>query len=304
MKKLLFCLLLSSFCSVAYSQSFTDYLAKGDKLYQEKDYFASAKAYDKTIELKPDISGVVYYNAACSWALAGEAEKALDRLEDAVNQGWTDVAWAKKDPDFNSIRKLDRWNTVMKKMQDKADIVEASLNKPLMEELRDIREKDQRYRMMMDSVNKAFGWESPQMQELWYKQNLLDSLNTERVLAIIEEHGYPGKTLVGGRLASTAFLVIQHADLDIQEKYLPMLKEAADKGELSKSSLALLIDRVEMRNGRPQIYGSQVQRNEETGAYEPAPIANPEQVDERRAEMGLGPLADYLSRWDIEWKGK
>jgi hypothetical protein len=37
------------------------------------------------------------------------------------------------------------------------------------------------------------------------------------------------------------------------------------KGESSGGHLALLEDRIQMRNGKPQIYGSQITRDEETG---------------------------------------
>ncbi len=49
---------------------------------------------------------------------------------------------------------------------------------------------------------------------------------------VIEEYGYPGKSLVGPSNMGTAFLVIQHSNQEVQEKYLPLLKQAADDGEL------------------------------------------------------------------------
>ena len=43
-------------------------------------------------------------------------------------------------------------------------------------------------------------------------------------LEIIDEVGYPGKSMVGDQ-SGTAFLVIQHADLEVQEKYLDIITE-------------------------------------------------------------------------------
>ncbi|HYG50869.1 MAG TPA: AraC family transcriptional regulator [Flavobacteriales bacterium] len=37
------------------------------------------------------------------------------------------------------------------------------------------------------------------------------------------------------------------------------------------------------------------------GKYFIEPISDPEHVDEKRKEIGLGPLADYLKQWDIVW---
>jgi hypothetical protein len=70
---------------------------------------------------------------------------------------------------------------------------------------------------------------------------------------------------------------------------------------LDKSSLALLIDRVRMGNDEPQLYGSQLRMNQETGQWELYDLADPAEVDMRRAEMGLEPLADYLARFGLEY---
>src|SRR5437867_2087656 len=102
------------------------------------------------------------------------------------------------------------------------------------------------------------------MKDLWAAQNYADSLNLIRIKEIIKQYGYSGESLVGnqsstawlviqhadlslvGNQSSTAWLVIQHADLEAQEQYLPILQDAANKGELPKSSFALLVDRVRM----------------------------------------------------------
>ena len=45
------------------------------------------------------------------------------------------------------------------------------------------------------------------------------------------------------------FLVIQHAPKEIMVKYLPLLREAAAKGEASNNHLAMMEDRVRMNQG-------------------------------------------------------
>lgn len=302
MKKWCFLLLLCGIATAAAGQTYVDWLTKADQYYKEKAYAKAGAAYDSTILIHPEIHNVVYYNGACSWALAGESDKAIGLLDKAIEHGWIDLNWTLKDSDFNSLHDLPQWETTIAKLRKKLEAYEASLDKEVMAELAEIDVKDQYYRQMMDSVRQEFGPRSAEMRELWVLQNEADSLNLVRVKAIIKEHGYPGKTMAGNRYGSTAFMVIQHSDLATQEEYLPLLTEAAEKGELSKSSLALLIDRIRVRNDQPQIYGSQVRQNPETEKFEPFPIENPEEVDKRRAEMGLGPLADYLSRWGIEWE--
>ncbi|MEZ5038583.1 MAG: DUF6624 domain-containing protein [Saprospiraceae bacterium] len=69
--------------------------------------------------------------------------------------------------------------------------------------------------------------------------------------------GWLGADVIGNQGNSTLFLVIQHADIETQEKYLPMMRDAVSKGNARASSLALLEDRVALRKGEKQIFSTQ-----------------------------------------------
>ena len=73
------------------------------------------------------------------------------------------------------------------------------------------------------------------------------------------------------------------------------------KGNARASSLALLEDRIAIGKGEKQIYGSQVGRDQETGEYFVLPLIDPENVDQRRAEVGLGTIQYYISNWGMTW---
>lgn len=79
------------------------------------------------------------------------------------------------------------------------------------------------------------------------------------------------------------------------------MREAVKNKKASGSSLALLEDRVALGEGKRQIFGSQIGRDTETGKYFVLPLEDPDNVDKKRAEVGLGLLADYVKRWQIEW---
>jgi len=79
------------------------------------------------------------------------------------------------------------------------------------------------------------------------------------------------------------------------------MREAVKNGKAQGSSLALLEDRVALGQGKRQIYGSQIGRDPETQIYFISPLEDPDNVDKRRAEVGLQSLADYASRWQITW---
>ena len=98
------------------------------------------------------------------------------------------------------------------------------------------------------------------------------------------------------------FLVIQHANLDIQLEYLPIIEHAVRNGNLRLRDYAIFKDRFELRQGRCQIYRSQLEWNDATGGYEVLPILNPEEVDDRRKEVGLEPMQEMLSSFGVDWE--
>lgn len=107
-------------------------------------------------------------------------------------------------------------------------------------------------------------------------------------LPILDQYG-----LVFGEENEVIWLIVQHGSLEMQKHYLPKFIEAAKQGRLVRECVAVMQDRVACREGRPQVYGSQG-NCDERGVFVPAEIEDPEHVDQRRAEMGMGPLADYI----------
>lgn len=177
---------------------------------------------------------------------------------------------------------------------------EKNLNKALTQRLDTILLDDQFYRCKSDSIALKFGYESKEMQEHYQKMYEKDSINTLKVSEIIDKYGWLDSDIVGKKGNQTLFLVIQHSDIRTQEKYLPIMTEVARNGKISKSELALLVDRVEMQNKRPQIYGSQIQRV--NGKFVIYQILDEVNVNKRRADVGLEPLEEYVKNWGIEYK--
>lgn len=171
----------------------------------------------------------------------------------------------------------------------------------LTEELRIIGENDQKDRAQIEYIQNKYGSESAEMKALWKSMRQNDSVNIIKVGAILDRYGWLGANEIGADANSTLFLVVQHADLPIQEKYLPMMRKAVKDKKAKGSSLALLEDRVALRQGKRQIYGSQVAWNMKTNSHYVMPLEDPDHVDKRRAEVGLPPLAEYVAHWDMKW---
>lgn len=122
-----------------------------------------------------------------------------------------------------------------------------------------------------------------------------DQARTDRLREIVEEHGWPGSDLVGDDGASAAWVIAQHSDLDpgFQQEALELMRPAVEAGLADPTELAYLEDRVGLSSGGEQVYGTQIACVD--GVPQPAPLADPETVDERRAEVGLEPMDDYLA---------
>lgn len=128
-----------------------------------------------------------------------------------------------------------------------------------------------------------------------------DKANLVRVKAILGKYGWLGPQKVGFNGSQALFLVIQHADLATQEQYLPMIRTAEKNGEILSSNLAILEDRINMRQGKKQIYGSQTFSDKKSGKSYIYPIENPDHVDAKRKSMGLIPMKEYAAIFHMEW---
>jgi hypothetical protein len=164
-----------------------------------------------------------------------------------------------------------------------------------------IDQDDQDGRNHIDDIRTQYGFDSHEYKQLWASINLKDSINLIKVEAIIQKYGWLGQNKIGSQGNTTIFMVIQHSNLKTQEKYLPLLREAVKNGNAKANHLALMEDRVALRQGRKQIYGSQVSINYKTNEVYVLPIEDPDNVDKRRASVGLSSIAEYVGEMGIKW---
>ncbi|RQP13800.1 MAG: hypothetical protein EAS48_02985 [Chryseobacterium sp.] len=122
-----------------------------------------------------------------------------------------------------------------------------------------------------------------------------DSLNLRKVEKIIREFGYPSKALVGSKLSTAVWYVLQHSDLTAMERYFPTIVRANKTGDLPDANVAMMKDRMLMYQGKEQIYGTQgagrLFKNSTTGKEEWTnfiwPIKNWRKVNKLRQSVGI-----------------
>lgn len=114
-----------------------------------------------------------------------------------------------------------------------------------------------------------------------------------------KENGFPGINENGKETALHFWAIVQHGDHDVafQKKVLKAIKKELKTKNVSTRNYAYLYDRVQKNENKPQLYGTQMIWNSQ-GVHSPYKLEAPEKVNERRAEMGLEPIEDYVKSFN------
>ncbi|PQV48918.1 hypothetical protein CLV33_104124 [Jejuia pallidilutea] len=125
-------------------------------------------------------------------------------------------------------------------------ITDNKLNNDLVKLINIINIDDQKYR---GSDEQTYNTRQPELDK--QNQKLIDSLFSEH-------KKYIGISLVGEKFESVMWSVIQHSNLEMMEKYLPIIQKAVQDKELNKTPFKMLIDRIYSQKHDYQIFGSQI----------------------------------------------
>jgi hypothetical protein len=125
-----------------------------------------------------------------------------------------------------------------------------------------------------------------------------DKENLKKLIAIKPQNSWFKQSIIGQENAETAFLIIQHAPSNIQQKYYEELKEAALSKEMYASEFAMFDDRIRMGKSEKQLYGSQFRC--ENGKMTVYPIADFTNIDKRRKEMGFTQTFEEYKKFLLE----
>jgi uncharacterized protein DUF6624 len=117
--------------------------------------------------------------------------------------------------------------------------------------------------------------------------------NAARLRAIVAASGWPTRSSVGEEAASAAWRILQHAigEPAFVRAMVPLVRDAAARGEASAAELAMLEDRIAVNEGRLQRYGTQYDWDPTFTAMVPMiGVEEPDGVEERRRSVGLPPM--------------
>jgi hypothetical protein len=159
------------------------------------------------------------------------------------------------------------------------------LHPDLREELLALLHADDATRERLAADGSLFDGYHPEMEAV-------HRANAKRLRAIIEAHGWPGRSLVGEDGAEAAWRIAQHAigEPAFMRQALLLLQ----RNKEAPWQAAYLEDRIRALEGRPQRYGTQFDWDEGGRKSPYPPVEDPDGVDARRAAVGLGPLAEAV----------
>lgn len=162
------------------------------------------------------------------------------------------------------------------------------MNQSVRSKLLDLRRRDESTRTRLMESGELFDGYSDDMEAVHLE-------NAAELDRLIEEHGWPGVSLVGEEGCEAAWLVAQHtiSRPEMQRRFLDELAAAIAAGEAPPWQLAYLTDRIRVNSRQRQIFGTQLDWDD-SGELSPGPIEAPGEVDKRRAEVGLVPLAEAV----------
>jgi hypothetical protein len=173
--------------------------------------------------------------------------------------------------------RFDKW--IKAKAQERLDSMseDPPAAPSLRKELLDRMKRDQKVR------------EHP-VASAWEK---VDQENQTWLKTVVDEFGWPGKSLVGSDGANAAWLLVQHATHDrLFQKRCLSLMQTAPKGEVAQRDVAYLSDRVREGDKKRQRYGTQLR--EVDGKLVVNEVEDPAKLNRLREELGMMPIEIYL----------
>jgi len=171
---------------------------------------------------------------------------------------------------------------------------QVTLNKKLRNELLKLQEKNQERLEKDIRENRKPDAFLKRMREARDK-------NTVRLCKILKQYGWPTRSLVGQEGVEAAFFVLRNSSArQLNVDLVPVIVAAVAQGEISRPEVSSFIDRLRLQAGLKQLFGSQATIID--GFLVLFPIEAESQVDVRRKQYELPPLADYLRFLQIKYR--
>jgi hypothetical protein len=142
----------------------------------------------------------------------------------------------------------------------------------------------------------------PEMEQRGNIMETLDKENFSQVREIIEKQGFPTISTIGQEAFNGLYIMLMHASTLSFENFQyvdSLLQQQMLVFKIELWRYANIIDRYKHFNNEPQIYGN-FSVHDSTGKRTSGTILNPENLDIRRYEIGMGSFLDWSKALKIQ----
>lgn len=164
--------------------------------------------------------------------------------------------------------------------------------KKIKEELEKVYDNDQNIRLKWDELLNRYGKDSIEFKNYLLEVDDMQKRNLLVVEDIISKYGWLSSKIIGYKANTALFLIIQHADNNIMEKYNSIIQEAFKKGSIDNNSYAMFQDRLLLNKGKRQIYGTQYIYDESKKRYVLDSSISIEEINKQRNSIGLNSIEE------------
>ena len=148
-------LFLCSAAQITIAQTFDSLITKSYAEYQQKRYVESALTIEKAITAGAS-DPIVYYNAACFFALSGRQGKAWYYLDKSVAAGYHDAHHMQTDSDLVSLWTDIKWKPFIEKIQSSPSMTPED-REPMIDDLNNLASYAYQYKIRPASMGGGDG---------------------------------------------------------------------------------------------------------------------------------------------------
>lgn len=299
MKKLtVFYLLLTSIVSLGQSEA-RIYQSKGEIALHAKDTVTALMWFKKAVKFEQ----FVPYSRLLALPLLserGEFDVAVGYAEDMILMGYSFELI--QNEDIDALKQSKQWGELRKCEELLQEQFENSTDSYWQHVLDSLEEVDQGVRSGDYSV-------IPDLHELSHIDNLMkyaDSLNFRCLIDNVKKRGYPTSEKVGYLHANIVSLLLWHQrgvafeESELWMEFLPLMKAQIPETGQEQDVFAMIQDFYAVHNNLPMLYGSLFRYYKNSDEFNKLKMLPIEEVDRNRTEIGMAPLAMFLTVNHIE----
>lgn len=225
--------------------------------WSKKSYVVKRGGKDTTITVKPFTALV---GCALYYVRVGKIDSMYHYFQEAIDQGFDDkLVFIDDYEDYYPIYNSAQTIKMKKKMHENyLSSFKVVKERNIADQVINMFESDQYIRHHYEYCKQMLKVDSVKLERIKTLWEEIDRQNQNAIIKILEDYGYPGKSLMGDARGEYAFFIIQHfRDVEKQKEYYPMLKVAVEKGELDPMLFMMIEDRINVKEGKEQKHGTQ-----------------------------------------------